>query len=159
MERRVPAEHFSIPLTRSTCQRPKNEDEAPALVKWHKEWLNRLQDETWVAYTDGSQSSAGQNGPGWFIESKQWGKWITECLGSCHLGESTEVIDDEVHAVDEALNYVLNTDARTKRPIICIDNLAAASLLENNTSQLEYIHAVFVLYLIECNCLLIAMIF
>jgi hypothetical protein len=57
------------------------------------------------------------------------------------VGESTEVIDDEAHAVYEALNYVRRTDATQKRLIVCIDNLAAPSLLENNTSRLEYIHA------------------
>jgi hypothetical protein len=106
MEQKSPIQKFSIPLTQSTFKRPKNKEEAATLVKGHRDWKDRLGDNTWVAYTEGSQSADGDNGAGWFIERKSNGNWITECMGSCNLGKSAEVIDSEAHAVVEALEFL-----------------------------------------------------
>jgi hypothetical protein len=53
----------------------------------------------------------------------------------------TEVIDNEVHVVDEALKHILTIEPSPLHVVICIDNIAAASLLENLTSCSEYAHA------------------
>jgi hypothetical protein len=132
MEHRSLIQNFSIPLTRSTFKRPKKKEDAATLVKGHRGWKHWLADDTWVAYTDGSQSADRDNSSGWFIECKSSGNWIKECMGSCNLGKSAQVIDSEVHAVVEALEFLSQRNDPPVYFVICIDNIAAISLLRDN---------------------------
>jgi ribonuclease HI len=50
------------------------------------------------------------------------------------------VIDDEAHAVCEALSYLLRLPAAPLEIIVCIDNSAIVSLLERNSSHSEFVH-------------------
>jgi hypothetical protein len=115
MEQTSPTKNFSIPLTQSTFKRPKNKEEVATLVKGHRVWTDRLGDNTWVAYTDGSQSADGDNGAEWFIERKSNENWITKCMGSCNLGKLAEVIDSEAHTVVEALEFLSQSNEPERR--------------------------------------------
>jgi hypothetical protein len=111
------------------------------ITRQHEQCGDHLLEGTWVAYTDGSQTAVTHNEAGSFIEHKHLGAWVKDCLGTCYLGMSTEVIDNEIHAVNEALKFILTIDPPPKRIIICIDNMATASLLQQNSLHLEYVHA------------------
>jgi ribonuclease HI len=87
-----------------------------------------------------SQSIDRHNGAGWYIQIKANGTWVTKCSNSCYLGRQTEVIDNEAHAVGEALAWVLEQPALPSRIIVCIDNSAVISLLQNNSSRSEFIN-------------------
>jgi ribonuclease HI len=140
MEQQAAEQVFSIPPIVSADRRPKDKDEAEELRKNHEAWRCRAVDNTCIVYTDGSQSADRHNGAGWYIQIKCSSGWNTVQANSCYLGQSTEVIDNEAHAVYESLEYLQAQPILPARIIICIDNSAIVSLLEYNSSRSEFIH-------------------
>jgi len=58
--------------------------------------------------------------------------------GSCHLGNRAEVYDAKLHAIQEAVICLLNTNAPRATAIICVDNRAALETLQFNKHNNEY---------------------
>jgi hypothetical protein len=111
IEKRAPEQVFPIPVITPTGHRPKSKQEGDEFCKAHEDWRTRLPDNTFMVYTDGSQSTERHNGAGWYVQLKSNDRWVTKHSGSCYLGRNTEVIDNEAHAVCEALALLFKQPA------------------------------------------------
>jgi hypothetical protein len=140
MERRSPEQLFPIPAIMSTDRRPKGNRQTFELRRKHEDWRHRLPENTFIIYTEGTQSIDWHNGAGWYLQIKANGTWVMKCSNLCYLGLQTELIDTEAHVVGEALAWVLEQPAPPWRIIVCIDNSAVISLLQNNSSRSEFIN-------------------
>jgi len=102
------------------------------------EWLRTLPAQTIVIYTDGSKLENGAVGCRWAIYHCRNQQLHLLENQRCKLGNSAEVNDAELHAVQEAVTAVLTTTAPRASVFVCIDNQAAADTLQFNESNHEY---------------------
>ena len=58
--------------------------------------------------------------------------------GNCHLGNRAKVYDAELHAIQEAVTFLITTTTPRASAIICVDNHAALDTLQFNKHNHKY---------------------
>ena len=98
--------------------------------KKHQEYLENLNPETVLLYTDGSKSEEGICGSAWSIFAQNGMQTSSEMAsGCCCIGGKAEVFDAELHAIQEGLQYIGSQNWQPKDIVVCVDNQPALTTL------------------------------
>jgi ribonuclease HI len=109
--------------------------------KTHAEWVRTLPLNVILAYSDGSKMPKGGTGSGWAIYQKGVQELQLLVEGCCCLGQRAEVYDAELHAIEEALQAIINLQLPPDPPrtiYILTDNQAAIQCLVDNSQNSQY---------------------
>jgi hypothetical protein len=137
-----PVENRSLPITGQICKIvvPGIQTDEKA-IDIHLSWLNSLNKNTILCYTDGSKQENGLVGSGsvyYILQNPQLCHLSTH---SCHLGNRNEVYDSELHACFEALTNITiyHPNLIPGHLILCIDNSSAIDALDDPSTEHQHV--------------------
>jgi ribonuclease HI len=106
----------------------------------HERWISTLEDDTVLCYTDGSRLDDGSTGCGltYYFVGDQVAR--RQSNHRCSIGNHAEVYDTELYSASEGLRLFPLTypNHPPGKIILCIDNQAAISALENNQHNHQF---------------------